>query len=98
MRPFPYISFIAAVGVMLTYHWSMSPGLRWTAAAALPFFLGFAAIGWGLNALSSGETVVYNYSASRAKRPFTFWTNVLVFRFAIGVVLIAGGVWHLATS
>lgn len=98
MRALPYISFVAAVGVMLIFHWSMSSGVRWTAAAVLPFLLGVAAIGWGFNALSSGETVVYNYSASRAERPFTFWTNILVFRFAIGVVLIAGGVWHIATS
>lgn len=90
--------FIAAVGAMLTYRWNMSPDVRWTVAAMLPFLLGFAGIGWGLNALSSGETVVYNYSASRAEQPFTFWANVLVFRFAIGAFLIAGGMWHLATS
>ena len=97
MRALPYFMFIAAVGAMLTYHWSMAPAVRWMAATLVAFFLGVGAIGWGVNELRDGKALVYNYTASRAQRPFTFWTVILVFRFAIGAVLLVAVAWRLGT-
>jgi len=62
------------------------------------FSFGTAAILWGIQDLRSGPALVVNYYASRSERPFTFWTVILLFRFAIGAVLLAALVWRLATG
>jgi len=100
MRALPYFMFVAAVGAMLTYHWSVAPQLRWMAATLTPFFLGVAAIAWGVNEVRDGKALIYRapYRASRSKQPLTFWTVILVFRFAIGAALLGAVVWRLAMA
>jgi len=83
---------------MLSYHWSASPEISWMSATLVPFFLGIAAIGWGVNELKSGRALVYNYMASRAKLPLTFWMVILVFRFGIGALLLAAVAWRFAMT
>lgn len=98
MRALSYFMFIAAIGAMVTYHWSTAPAARWMAATLTPLFLGIAAIVWGVKELREGRALIYNYTASRTERPFTFWTVILVFRFAIGAELLGAVVWRLALS
>lgn len=52
----------------------------------------------GVKELREGRALIYNYTASRTERPFTFWTVILVFRFAIGAELLGAVVWRLALS
>ena len=95
MRLLPYFLFIAAIGSMLSYHWGSSPAISWMSATLVLFFLGLTAIAWGVNELNSGKALVYNYMASRTKRPRTFWMVILVFRFGIGAALLAAAAWRL---
>jgi hypothetical protein len=98
LKALPYISFIAGIGAALIYHWTEGTDIGWYASTSVAFFFGIAAIFWGLNELNAGEALIYRapYTASRANQPIVFWIIILIFRFLIGAVLIAGFVWRLA--
>jgi hypothetical protein len=51
-----------------------------------------------VNELRAGRALVLSNSATRDRQPFVFWTVILVFRFAIGAVLVAAGLWGLAVG
>lgn len=89
--------FLAAIAATLVFHWSKNAETQWPSATSVPLLFGIAAIGWGYQELRAGKALIHRapYMASRTERPLVFWTVILVFGFAIGLVLLAAFVWRV---
>lgn len=66
------------------------------AGAAIRF--GLSAALSGVRALARGRVLLKTRHAVRDEQPVAFWTAVLLFRFGVGAVLIATGVWTFLGS
>lgn len=94
----PYATFVVAIGVAYAYSHTHDPRLRWLESGVFAALLGVSGILWGVNELRSGRALVITQTAFREDQPFVFWSVILVFRFAIGAVLLAAGLWRLVGS
>lgn len=89
--------FAAGVAAVYAYS-SMDATVHRIAPFLVVFSFGAAAIFRGVQELRAGRVLVIHHRASRAERPVTFWTVVLVFRFAPGAALLAALVWRLVNG
>lgn len=96
LKYLPYLLFTAGIFAAWEFKHSDDPAVHHAAPLFLVFSFGTSAILWGIQDLRSGRTLVINYYASRAERPFTYWTVILLFRFAMGIILLGALVWRLA--
>ncbi len=95
MKYLPYGLFVVALGVAWGYSHTHDPTGRRIESGVFALLLGVSALLWGVNELRSGRALVVRQKAVRADQPFVFWSVILVFRFAIGVVLLGAGLWRL---
>ena len=98
MRYLPPAIFLMALAVGYGSSRSHDPGDRRLGAGVFALLMGISALLWGVNELRAGRALVLSNSATRDRQPFVFWTVILVFRFAIGAVLVAAGLWGLAVG
>lgn len=70
--------------------------------ALLALILGLALGGWcfysGLRGIRKGEILATSRKVSRVGQPGIFWFVVLVLRFSVGIILIAGGLYQALFS
>lgn len=95
MKYLPYGVFVAAIGVAWAYSHTEDPARQRMESGVFVFLLGVSALLWGVNELRSGKAVVIRETAYREDQPFVYWSVILVFRFAIGLVLLGAGLWRL---
>lgn len=90
--------FVVAIGVAWGYSHTSDPDLLWLESGVFALLLGLSGLLWGVSELRSGKALVITETAYREEQPFVFWTVILVFRFAIGAVLLGAGLWRLVTG
>ena len=98
LKYLPYMLFAAGIVAAWEYKHSDDPAVHRMAPLLIVFSFGTAAILWGIQDLRSGRALVIHYHAARSERPFTYWAVVLLFRFAMGAVLLGALIWRLANG
>lgn len=98
MKYLPYGLFAVALGVAWGFSRTHDPSLRRVESGVFALLLGLSAVLWGVNELRSGKALIIHESALREERPFVFWSVILVFRFAIGAILLGAGLWRLVVG
>ena len=91
----PYIPLALGILIALAVPGIEDPARRqlFTGLAAILIGLGPALS--GIRAVSRGRVRLKTRHAVREEQPATFWTAVILFRFGVGAVMIAAGVWTL---
>lgn len=95
MKYLPYLLFVAALGAAYAYREAQDPTLKMVTSGFFAVLLGAAGILWGVQELRAGSALIVHRNAFRDDQPIVFWSVILIFRFTIGAVMIAAGLWHL---
>jgi hypothetical protein len=95
MKYLPHGLFVAALGLAYAYSHTAAPHLKQLEAGYFALLLGASGILWGRNELRSGRTLVVNRAVGRSENPVVFWIVIVIFRFAIGLIMLAAGLRKL---
>ena len=94
----PHIAWILGLLAALAAVGTDDPARQEMLAAAAAILFGLSAALSGMRALARGRVLLKTRHAVRDEQPVAFWTAVLLFRFGVGAVLIATGVWKFLGS